>query len=93
MKYAIISDSYWDRDSQNYKDFVILMEDLTKEQVRAIGKAYKKASEISQKENKHMVLIEVFIQELNYELAGDSLEDLYYGKIIPMWTFKEFEDE
>ena len=91
MKYAIISDSFW--NSNNWETFAILKSNLTKEQVNGIIKASEQAQEISNRENKHKMLINVSVEGFDYQMNGEELFNLSYGHIIPMWSFEEFKEE
>lgn len=92
MKYAIISDSYFPR-FEDHKDFHILIHGLTKEQILSIIKAYKNWTKSENYHTVHPIEARIKVEGFEYEFSGDTLQEFYFGKIIPMWTFDEFEEE
>jgi len=88
MKYAIISEG-WDRHSSRWKDFVILKERLTKENILALKNTIPLFLE--ECKTKHPSKISLKIEGFEYPISGDSFEEYLRGKIIPMWTLDTFD--
>jgi hypothetical protein len=90
-KYAIISDSYFERLSDGgYKDFYILMQNLTKEQILALKESIPEFEEKSK--NTHPVNFSLKIKGFEYDMRGDDFQEiLLSGKIIPMSNLRDFE--
>lgn len=86
--YAIISDFYETREG--YKDFQILMENLTKEQVIALRDTIPLFME--KLKTMHYLNINLKIEGFEYEINGEMLSEMkFYGRVIPMCTLENFK--
>jgi hypothetical protein len=89
MKYAIISDSKQDWDTGEWKDFTILIDGLTKEQILALKAAIPEYDE--KRKTLHPLSISLSIEGFPLPIRGDDFQEFIFGKIIPMWTLENFE--
>lgn len=88
--FAIISDCYRDIDNR-YKDFEIVLQNLTREQILAIKAAmpaYEETLDTSHPKSGYLK-----IEGIEFSIRREILFWLYQEsyKIIPMWTINNFE--
>ena len=86
-KYAIISDSIY-KDGE-WKNFYIIEENLTREQILALKNAIPTYTK--ELETKHPYNIELQVEGFENTIRGDYFEEYLFGKIIPMSTLENFE--
>jgi len=89
MKYAIISESHWDRFTNEWKYFSILTENLSKEQILSLKQAY--AQFLEESKTKHPLDIRIKVEGFECEFRGEEISEYAQGRIIPMWTLENFE--
>jgi hypothetical protein len=86
-KFAIISKSHY--SDGEWKNFHILTEGLTRENILSLKKAIPVYFE--ELKSKHPLDINLKIEGFELEVRGDDFHDYMCGKIIPMTTLEEFE--
>lgn len=86
-KYAIISDSFY--DDERWKSFYILIDNLTKEQVLGLKEAIPQY--FLENKTKHPLNIRLSVKGFDYQIWGSDFQEYLMGRIMPMWTLKEFE--
>jgi len=85
-KYAIISTSHY--DNNEWKNFHVLLENLTREQILGLQSAIPLFME--ECKTKHPVNIYLNIEDYGGAIRGDHFQDLMFGNIIQMCTLETF---